>query len=107
MSYRTTLVIASILMLSASDSAYGHAVVRPGASRPAELQGYTLTVPTEKSSPTVSVSMQVPEGIDFFLVRPVAGWKEHLERANGQVSVVRWTGGGGPAGRLQGLQFHP
>jgi uncharacterized protein YcnI len=105
MSYRTALMIATVLTLWAAESAFGHAVVRPAASRPAELQGYTLTVPTEKGSPTVSVSMQVPEGIDFFLVRPVAGWREKLERADGRVTVVRWTGGSIPRDSYEDFQF--
>jgi uncharacterized protein YcnI len=100
-----TAVTALLLALAAADGAFGHAVVRPAASRPAELQAYTLTVPTEKTTPTVSVSMQVPEGIDFFLVRPVAGWKEKLERANGRISVVRWTGGRIPRDSYEDFQF--
>ena len=42
------------------DQAFGHAVVQPSASRPAEQQVYTLTVPSERSSDVVSVSLQVP-----------------------------------------------
>jgi uncharacterized protein YcnI len=102
---RLTAVTALLLTLVAADAAFGHAVVRPAASRPAELQAYTLTVPTEKSAPTVSVSMQVPAGIDFFLVRPVAGWREKLERPNGRISVVRWTGGSIPRDSYEDFQF--
>ena len=82
-----------LILLVSVDAAWSHAVVRPGASRPAELQAYTLTVPNEKSSPTVAVAMQVPPDIDFILVKPVSGWEVKLERAGGRISVVRWTGG--------------
>jgi uncharacterized protein YcnI len=96
---------ASLAMLVAAPTAMGHAVVRPAASRPAELQSYTLTVPTEKRTPTVSVAMQVPEGIEFFLVRDTPGWNVKVERRGGRISVVRWAGGSIPRDSYQDFEF--
>ena len=60
-------------------SAHGHAVVQPSASRPAEQQVYTLTVPSERSSDVVSVSLQVPaDGRVALIVRKAPGWKVQL-----------------------------
>jgi uncharacterized protein YcnI len=100
-----SLAAVALTLLAGAETAFGHAVVRPGASRPAELQAYTLTVPNEKGAPTTSVSMQVPEGISFFLVRPVAGWQVKLERAGGRIAVVRWTGGRIPADAYEDFEF--
>jgi uncharacterized protein YcnI len=101
----SALLAAAVVVLVAAEAASGHAVVRPGASRPAELQAYTLTVPNEKGDPTTAVSMQVPDGITFLLVRPVAGWKVKLERSGGRIAVVRWTGGRIPADSYEDFEF--
>jgi uncharacterized protein YcnI len=57
------------------------------------LQRYTLTVPNERSVPTISVRMEVPEGIDFFLVERKPGWKTQIEKRNGRIVAVRFDGG--------------
>ena len=68
--HRLSRRVAAALLVSvwAPASAAAHAVVQPSASRPADLQRYTLTVPNERGVPTISVKLQVPDGIDFFLV---------------------------------------
>ena len=67
-------------------------VVLPFSSRPADLQLYTVIVPTETDSPTREVAVKVPEGIDFLLVKETPGWKVDVQRANDRIDVVRWTG---------------
>jgi uncharacterized protein YcnI len=73
-----------------------HAVVRPSESRPAELQLYTLIVPTERDVPTVEVDLRVPQGIDFLLVDETGGWQTHLMRTNGRIEEIMWTGASVP-----------
>jgi uncharacterized protein YcnI len=99
------LLVVTVLGLVAAQAAFGHAVVRPAASRPAELQRYTLTVPNEEDTPTTSVAMQVPDGIGFFLVQPAPGWDVKLKRTGGQVSGVRWTGGSIPPDFYEDFHF--
>jgi uncharacterized protein YcnI len=82
------LVVAGI----AAPVASGHAVVRPGASRPADLQQYTLTVPTEREVATIGVDLKVPEGISFFLVQQAPGWTTEVVRRNERIDEVRWSG---------------
>jgi uncharacterized protein YcnI len=88
-------VLAAALLVSvwAAASAAAHAVMQPTASRPADLQRYTLTVPNERGVPTISVTLQVPDGIDFFLVENHPGWKTHVEKRNGRVVGVSFDGG--------------
>jgi uncharacterized protein YcnI len=74
-------------------TAFGHAVIQPTASRPAEQQVYTLTVPNERDSDVVSVALQVPSDIDSLLVEKKQGWRVALEREGDRIGVVRWTGG--------------
>jgi uncharacterized protein YcnI len=86
-------------------SAHGHAVVQPSASRPAEQQVYTLTVPSERSSPVVSVSMQVPPEVESLLVREAPGWNIRLQREGDRVAVVRWSGNRIPPNQYESFQF--
>ena len=74
-------------------AAHGHAVIKPTASRPAEQQVYTLTVPSERDSDVVSVALQVPPEVDSLLVEDKPGWKAQLQRDGDRIAVVRWSGG--------------
>jgi uncharacterized protein YcnI len=87
-------VLLACLALAAvvAPAASGHTVIRPAASRPADLQQYTLTVPTEREVATVEIDMKVPEGISFFLVQQAPGWTTEVVRRNERIDEVRWTG---------------
>jgi uncharacterized protein YcnI len=74
-------------------AAHGHAVLQPSASRPAEQQVYTLTVPSERDSDVVSVALQVPPDVDSLLVEDKPGWDARLQRDGDRIAVVRWSGG--------------
>ena len=56
-------------------AAASHSIVLPFSSRPADLQLYTVVVPTEDDAPTTEVALKVPEGIDFLLVKETPGWR--------------------------------
>lgn len=77
-------------------AAAAHTVVLPFSSRPADLQLYTVVVPTETDSPTKEVALKVPDGIDFLLVKETPGWKVAIERKNDRIDVIRWTGAAAP-----------
>jgi uncharacterized protein YcnI len=87
---------AAVTILVVAASASAHAVVRPSASRPAELQLYTLVVPTERDVPTVEVDLKVPDGIDFLLVDKAAGWSTRLVRIGDRIDQVQWKGASVP-----------
>ena len=86
------VVAVAGLMCAFAPSAHGHAVVQPSASRPAEQQVYTLTVPSERSADVVAVSLQVPPEVESLIVRETPGWNVRLQRENDRIAVVRWTG---------------
>jgi periplasmic copper chaperone A len=98
-------VLATAAVLAVPTSAWAHAVVQPGTSRPADLQRYSLTVPSESPQPTVEVSMQVPDGIDFLLVQNQAGWKVTTTRRGDRIAVVRWSGGRITKDHFETFQF--
>jgi uncharacterized protein YcnI len=104
---RRALPALSILIAAAATAgpASGHAVVQPSASRPAEQQVYTLTVPSERSSEVVSISMQVPPEVESLIVRKAPGWKVRLQRDGDRVAVVRWSGNRIPPNEYDSFQF--
>ena len=89
----TTVVVAAGALAPAAAS---HSIVLPFSSRPADLQLYTVVVPTEADSPTTEVALKVPEGIDFLLIKGSPGWKVKTERRNDRIDVIRWTGSAPP-----------
>ena len=104
---RLAAALAGALLLTAcaAASAAAHAVVQPSASRPAQLQRYTLTVPNERSVPTVSVRLEVPDGIDFFIVEDKPGWTTRLEKRGGRTAAVVFDGGSIRAGFYDTFRF--
>ena len=100
--------LPAVLIIGSTASAgpaFGHAVVQPSASRPAEQQVYTLTVPSERSSDVVSVSMQAPPEVESLIVRKAPGWKVRLEREGDRVAVVTWSGNRIPPNQYDSFQF--
>ena len=70
-----------------------HVTLQPAASRPAELQRYTVYVPNERKVASTGVRVRVPEGIDFVLVEPSPGWTAKVVRQGDRIGELRWTGG--------------
>jgi uncharacterized protein YcnI len=99
------VAVAAGLVCAFAPSAYGHAVVQPSASRPAEQQVYTLTVPSERSSDVISVSLQVPTEVESLIVREAPGWNVRLEREGDRIAVVRWSGNRIPPNQYDSFQF--
>ena len=107
MQMRFTLPVVAVaaMMCALAPSAHGHTVVQPSASRPAEQQVYTLTVPNERSSDVISVSLQVPAAVESLLVRETPGWKVRLQRDGDRIAVVRWSGNRIPPSQYAAFQF--
>jgi len=96
------LAVGAALALPALAGA--HAVVQPSASRPADLQRYTVTIPNEGSSPTTEVALKIPQGIDFLLTEKQGGWTVS-NKAQDASRTVRWSGGSIPPNFFASFQF--
>jgi uncharacterized protein YcnI len=79
--------------------------MQPSASRPAELQRYTLTVPNERGVPTVAVRLEVPDGIGLFLVDRSKDWRTQIEKRNGQIVAVTFGDSTIPPDYYETFQF--
>jgi uncharacterized protein YcnI len=96
-------VVVGTLVVPAAAAA--HAVVTPAASKPAEQQLYTLTVPNEREVPTVRVELQVPAEIDTILVGEAVGWESEVVRKDDRIDVIRFSGGSIPPDFFGTFQF--
>jgi uncharacterized protein YcnI len=67
-------------------------LVQPSASRPADSQLYTMTVPNERDVPTVEVALKIPAGVESVIVEDAPGWDVQVVRANDRIDVIRFTG---------------
>jgi uncharacterized protein YcnI len=85
--------LAGAAVLVTAAPAGAHVTLQPAASRPAELQRYTLYVPNERKVATSGVRVRVPQGVDFALVEPTPGWTAKVVRSGDRISELRWTGG--------------
>jgi uncharacterized protein YcnI len=86
------LVACLACVAIAAPLASAHSIVLPSASRPADFQQYTVTVPTERDVPTVEIDLKIPEGIGFLIVEEAPGWKTQVIRRNDRIDEIRWTG---------------
>jgi uncharacterized protein YcnI len=90
---RRAAVAAGVAVLATAAPASAHVTLQPAASRPAELQRYTVYVPTERKAATTGVRVRVPAGVDFALVEPVPGWTATVVRQGDRIAELRWSGG--------------
>lgn len=120
MQYSALLGAVVLSFLVAVPQALAHAVVKPAEVGVSKYQTFTLGVPNEKTSPTVSVRLLVPEGLRSVTPNVKTGWNiEVKKQATGKKVVsengvetdefkpieVIWTGGSIPAGQRDDFIF--
>jgi uncharacterized protein YcnI len=101
-------LIAVILLFVFQLNASAHVSVKPLQSAAGSSETYTLTIPTEKNSPTKKVALQIPANVAFDSYQPVPGWTVKVTKnSSGHVQTVTWTatGAGIAPGAFQQFQF--
>jgi uncharacterized protein YcnI len=85
--------------------AAAHVSVWPREAAAGGHQAFTVRVPTERDSPTVSVRLELPKSFKSVRFQPKAGWRYEVERdAAGAVVGVTWSGS--RIGRDEYEEFH-
>lgn len=116
---RSIAAIAALVPLAFAASATAHVEFAEPTGTAGDLALVTLQMPNEKTdSPTVSVSVQIPEGIDLVRFVPKAGWARTVKTAplsapaqvgddtvNERISEVTWSGGEIKPGELETFQM--
>lgn len=91
---RLILICGGALGLLSAQATMGHATVWPQESNAGAFQQYTIRVPNEKESPTVSVEAEIPPGPTVTSIEIKPGWDvQHRRDENGKIVGVTWSGG--------------
>ncbi|HEX6462607.1 MAG TPA: DUF1775 domain-containing protein [Candidatus Saccharimonadales bacterium] len=90
-------VSASTLGLGFSGVASAHVTVKPSDVKTGTYQTFSVNVPTEKDTPTVSVKLDIPEALTNVTPSVKPGWNikidKHVEDKKTMVSAITWSGG--------------
>src|SRR5215208_2870302 len=94
---RLSFVVSGVLgvgaMLAVSAPWWAHVVVSPEEVTAGDYETLTVSVPTEKETPTTEIRVEVPEGFLLSGVQPVPGWEHTFEEDGGVVTAVTFSGG--------------
>ena len=71
--------------------AAAHVSVRPRESKPSVEEQYTVRVPTEGQVATVSVELDIPEGVSVIDVPTPEGAKHETTTTGTRITRIRWT----------------
>lgn len=118
--YSSVVGAAAVLFAVGATQVFAHAVVKPAEVGVGKYQTFTLGVPNEKTSPTNSIRLLVPDGLKSVTPNVKPGWKVEVKKqATGKkvtsddgvetdelkaVEIV-WTGGNIPAGQRDDFIF--
>lgn len=95
--HRTRLSFLVWLMLALATTAFGHVRISPRESTVGTVQKYTMSVPTERQSPTVRIEAAFPASVTLTSVGVTPGWKvEETKNTEGRIIGAVWTGGSIP-----------
>lgn len=95
-------VVAGLVTLTFTASAFAHAELSPAVAVAKELQLFTLAVPTEKeNATTTTVELTPPQGFTIDSFVPAAGWKRTVQHSG----TVTWSGGSVPTDEDASFSF--
>ena len=87
--YSRILSIAAIVTFVPS-LLFAHVTVRPRESAPGAEEKYTVRVPTEGSVATVSLELEIPEGVTVIDVPHPEGATHEVKTSNGRITSIVW-----------------
>ena len=95
--HRTQLCFVTLLTLIVAASALGHVRMSPRESAAGATQKYTMSVPTERQSPTVRIEIAFPSQVTITSLAVTQGWKaEERKDGEGRIIGAVWSGGSIP-----------
>src|SRR6266511_3960466 len=81
----------AVAVLFVANTAQAHVSVRPRESKAGATETYTVRVPTEGKVVTISVELEIPQGVTVDSVAPADGVKSEMRRDAGRVVAITWT----------------
>ena len=91
------LCFLAFFVLMAASSAFAHVRISPRESSAGAIQKYTMSVPTERQSPTIRIEATFPSSVTIVSLGATPGWKvEEKKSADGKINGAVWSGGSIP-----------
>ena len=98
--------MAIALALFVATSAFAHVRVSPRESAAGATQKYTMSVPTEKQSPTVRIEVSFPASVIVTSLAVTQGWTvEERKNDGGKIIGAVWSGGSIPFAEAADFSF--
>jgi uncharacterized protein YcnI len=95
--HRSALYCAAYVVLALASPAFGHVRISPRESVLGATQKYSMSVPTERQSPTVRVEATFPVSVIVLSLAAAPGWTvEEKKDAGGRIVGGVWSGGSIP-----------
>lgn len=98
----TNIVAAMFVSIGFGAAAYAHVTVKPAEVATASYQTFTVSVPNEKTIPTVKVKLDIPSGVTGVTPTVKPGWQIATEKSgegeSAKVTSITWSGGEVPEG---------
>lgn len=88
---QTRVVMASLAFTLIASVAQAHVSVRPRESKAGATEKYIVRVPTEGKMATISVEVEIPQGVTVDSVDPADGVKSEMKYEGGRVVSITWT----------------
>ncbi|MFM2414794.1 MAG: hypothetical protein RI911_487 [Candidatus Parcubacteria bacterium] len=99
---RTVSYLFALVTLGFAHVASAHVVVLPKEAPAESYQTFTMGVPVERETPTVSVRLVIPDGVISVRPNVKPGWKIETKKVTvaekEQVTEITWIGGTIPTG---------
>ena len=87
----TRVVACAAFALLVAAAAEAHVTVRPRESKAGATETYTVRVPTEGKVATISVEIDVPQGVTINSVEPISGVTSEMKREGVRIISVMWV----------------
>lgn len=105
----TSIILGLIGVIFSVSPVLAHVVVKPGETNVASWQTFSVGVPNEKDSATISLRLVLPSGLKSVSPNVKPGWKVDVKKTgegeSAQATEITWTGGSIPAGQRDDFLF--
>ena len=96
-------------VFSFAPAVFAHVVVTPNQVGIGSFNTFTISVPTEKDTPTIAVKLLLPSGLQEVVPNVKPGWNVSVKQTgtgdDAIVSEIDWTGGSIPVGERDQFSF--
>src|SRR5712691_2640577 len=77
--------------LACATAAEAHVTIQPRESKAGVAETYSMRVPTEGKVTTVSVELEIPEGVTIVSVEAPTGTRYETKRVGDRITSITWT----------------